>query len=192
MDKKKNRHGWLKCCYCMKKLENPEYLTYHIIKSHAKPLQCQHCPLRESSLWSLLIHQTQSHPGLPQGFLKAPILQLEQNSQKSSLPPYSALANRKLNCQESQCQFQATNPDQLSHHLFLDHHHAKPFTDYQCAHCLEPFTSMSRLVIHVKLVHQKKSQPNLVIRHVDQAMTMDSEGMNFFKQFIYSSIIPAF
>ena len=101
--------------------------------------------------------------------------------QKSSLPPYSALANRKLNCQESQCQIQATNPDQLSQHLFLDHHHAKPFTDYQCAHCLEPFTSMSRLVIHVKLVHQKKFQPNLVIRHVDQALTMESdEGMKFF------------
>ena len=202
MDKKKNRHGWLKCCYCMKKLENPEYLTYHIIKSHAKPLQCQHCPLRESSLWSLLIHQTQSHPGLPQGFLKAPTLpQLENNQMQnnknsqtgsratvsadhrksSSLPPYSALANRKLNCQESQCQVQATNPDQLSHHLFLDHHNAKPFTDFQCAHCLEPFSSMSRLVIHVKLVHQKKSQPNLVIRHVDQALTMESdEGMKFF------------
>ena len=135
----------------------------------------------------MLIHQSQSHPGLVQGFLNVPTLDIKQQPQKSfPLPPYSASANRGFKCQETQCAVQVGNPEEMANHLFLDHYNKAKlaFTDYQCAHCLGLFESISRLVIHVKLVHKKKIRPNLIIRHIDQAMTIDdSEGKNiyFFK-----------
>ena len=178
IDKKKNRHGWLRCSYCNGKLANPDYLTNHIIKIHAKnnSYQCQHCFHRDTSLWSLLIHQSNEHPGFVQGFLTVPNLN-QKPLNLSSLPPYSASTTRMLKCQESQCTVQAKNPEELSNHLFMDHYNAKAFTDYQCAHCLQIFDSVPRLLIHVKLVHQKKIIPNMIIRHIDQSMTIsDSEG----------------
>ena len=175
IDKNKNRHGWLKCCYCQRKLANPECLTNHVIKVHSSaPYQCQNCFHRDSSQWSLLIHQYQSHPGSDQGYIQ--VQTMEKSIPKSSLPPYSASAKRGFSCQESQCTVQAGSPDELAHHLFVDHSNAKAFNDYQCAHCLQTFNSVPRLVIHLKLAHMKKLSPNMIIRKIQQSLTIDSEG----------------
>lgn len=174
--RRRDRHGWLKCSYCVRKLVKPDFLVNHIIRNHGKTehFQCSNCFHRDVSQWSLLMHQHQAHPGLEVSFLLTS--HLEAVSQKSSsLPPWSASSTISLFCQEDKCDVEASNPDDLANHLFLDHKNAKPFTDYQCAHCLLSFKKPSRLLLHSRLVHKKKPLTQMIIRKIEQSMRLGPE-----------------
>lgn len=170
---KKERQGWLKCPYCLRKLGNPDFLTNHIIRDHAQveQHQCQHCFYRTSSQGSLLVHSQLNHPGsenlsLNTSYLEQPL------SQDLKLPPYSASVSKGFKCQENHCDHQCKSIQSLSDHLYLDHTKPEPYQDFQCPYCLAPHQSLSRLYLHLKLSHSKKSS-NILHRLIKSSINSE-------------------
>ena len=172
-DKKKNRHGWLKCTYCLKKLANPDFLVNHIIRDHAQVYHCPHCHFRSNHQGSLLVHQHLSHPDLEIGFVQG--AHLEQIEKLPKLPPYSASISKGFNCQEPKCDFKTGTPQELGDHLFLDHGNPDLYQDFQCPHCLVGFQKAWRLFLHLKVAHAKKNSL-MIMRRIQPSMTLDDES----------------
>ena len=175
-----NHRGWLKCSYCFHKLANASYLVNHTIKAHLRhqSYQCHMCCHRETSLWCLLIHQQAVHSSENEnsmGFIQSSHLKEENEKVSKALPPYSAAVSKSWCCQQQNCGFKSQDPEELSNHLFIQHQSLKS-KDYQCSHCLSTFNSASRLVLHMKLSHRKKSQmSNVIIRQVEPTKEEDLE-----------------
>ena len=184
-DKKKNRHGWLKCSYCLHKLASPDILVKHIIKEHGQVEhhQCPYCFYRDESKWAVLIHIQNAHPGLePQTFETSYLDAKKAGSapKMPKLPPYSASMSKGLKCQEKNCSFHAgSSPQNLADHLDLDHWAQASFRDFQCPHCLASFETCSRLFLHLKLCHASKKPSSLslmLIRDIQPSVSMEVDG----------------
>ena len=132
-EKRRDRHGWLKCTYCQHKLATPDFLVRHIIKEHGQleHHQCPHCFYRDPSKWAVLIHIQNTHDtnqnsiGLEPQTLECSYLDLKPKTTfQPRLPPYSASLSKGLKCQENECDFQVN-------YLFLSFTFAPSFI-YSC------------------------------------------------------------
>ena len=117
-EKRRDRHGWLKCTYCQHKLASPDFLVKHIIKDHGQleHHQCPHCFYRDPSKWAVLIHIQNTHDtnqnsiGLEPQTLECSYLDLKPKTTfQPRLPPYSASLSKGLKCQENECDFQVNH-----------------------------------------------------------------------------------
>ena len=177
-DKRKNRHGWLKCTYCLHKLASPDSLVKHMIKDHGHlKHQCPYCFYRDASKWALLLHIQNAHPGFEPQTLTSSYL---DEAPSIKLPPYSASISKGLKCQQISCDFQGgLSPQALSDHLALDHVTSQGFRDFQCPHCLACFESCSRLFLHIKLCHGNKKHSSLsvmLIRDIQPSVILEEDG----------------
>ena len=171
-DKRKNRHGWLKCTYCLRKLSSPHTLVNHIIRDHGQfeHFQCPHCFHRDQSRWALLMHLQLAHPGAVQGVLNSTCLGDDEINPK--LPPYSASLSKGLHCQESNCDKSFRNVQALSDHLYLDHGKPGSYLDFQCPYCLSTYESSARLVLHLKMSHRKKVC-SVIVRRIEPTLSLE-------------------
>ena len=117
-EKRRDRHGWLKCTYCQHKLASPDFLVKHIIKDHGQleHHQCPHCFYRDPSKWAVLIHIQNTHDtnqnstGFEPQTLECSYLDLKPKTTfQPRLPPYSASLSKGLKCQENECDFQVNH-----------------------------------------------------------------------------------
>ena len=178
-DKRKNRHGWLKCAYCLRKLANQESLVNHVIRDHGQfeHFQCPYCFYRHRSQWSLLMHLQNAHPGSDPVCLNSTCLGDDEIEAK--LPPISASFSKGLFCQSCPKDVgkKFRNAQELSDHLYLDHGKPDPYQDFQCPHCLNHFESCARLIFHLRLSHGKKPT-SVLFREIKPSLNIDDLSEN--------------
>ena len=159
--KKRERHGWLNCAYCVQKWASPDCLISHIIKSHGgSQYQCRYCFKRQNTRLSLFLHQQNYHGEEPKI-----IIYCKNIAEDTSKPVPFRVSYKPYKCRNPKCGYDATSPTSLSNHLYLEHKHVTSSTDYQCMHCHRMFSSSTCLVLHSKAKHREN--PILVnVRHV--------------------------
>ena len=162
LSKKRDRHGWLHCAYCMQKWSSPDSLVSHVIKSHGScQYQCPHCFNRQKTRMGLILHQQNVHGDKPKQEISCKSLPISQLSM--SLP--TRVSFKPYKCRQSNCAFDGSSANSLSNHLYVEHKHVSSSTDYQCMNCHRMFASSTSLILHSKARHSMK--PVMVnVRHV--------------------------
>jgi hypothetical protein len=160
--KKRDRHGWLNCAYCIKKWSSPDCLISHIIRSHGGcQYQCFHCFSRQKTQIDLILHQQDCHSDKPKKFICCKSVQPIQIS--NSIP--TRVSYKPYKCRYNTCTYESPSSSSLSNHLYLEHKNVTSSTDYQCVQCHRMFSSSTSLILHSKSKHQTKSVL-INVRHV--------------------------
>ena len=160
--KRRDRHGWLHCSYCLKKWSTPDSLISHIIKCHGDSLyQCGYCFHRQKTKLGLILHHQIYHQDKPK--ILIPCKSVHPVATDVRIP--TRMSYKPYTCRSSDCKFEASSESALSNHIYLEHKDMQSTTDYQCLHCHRLFVSSTSLVLHSKAKHPLK--PVLVnVRHV--------------------------
>ena len=161
LSKRRDRHGWLHCAYCIKKWSSVDCLISHIIKCHGNcEYQCGYCFYRQKTRIDLIFHQHNYHTDMPKKIISCKSMNVplvQKVPTRVSYKPYK--------CRDPNCTYRAPSISSLSNHLYLEHKDMTSSTDYQCMHCHKTFQTSAGLVLHSKAKHTTKSV-FINVRHV--------------------------
>ena len=164
LSKRRDRHGWLHCAYCIKKWSSVDCLISHIIKCHGNcEYQCGYCFCRQKTRIDLILHQHDYHTDKPKKIISCKSINVPLVQKESRVP--TRVSYKPYKCRDQNCTYRAASISSLSNHLYLEHKNMRSSTDYQCMHCHKTFQSSAGLLLHSKAKHSAKAV-FVNVRHV--------------------------